>query len=55
MADFKYLGKTYELILHSRIGKKPKNECICYVTGFRNLWERISYAEYTRIKKLKIK
>jgi len=40
---------TYEIIIHT--GKKRKMEYLKWITGFRNLWERISEKEYKEATK----
>lgn len=50
MADFKYKGFTYELILRPWKTGKSKIETIKWKTGYRNLWERISYDEFEKVK-----
>ncbi len=50
MADFEYNGFTYELIIRPWKKGKAKYEAIRWQTGFRNLWERISYDEFLKIK-----
>ena len=42
--DFRRKGYCYEVIIHT--GRKHKNEYIKWIVGYRNLWERISEAEY---------
>lgn len=50
MANFKHKGFTYELIIKPCKNKKTKYEYIKFETGFRNLWTRISYDEYLKVK-----
>lgn len=51
MADFKHNGFTYEKIVRPWRKGKSRVECIKWVTGFRNLWERITIEEYESVKK----
>jgi hypothetical protein len=51
-------GYTYTVYVRikKRKGKtKVIPEIIKYVTGFRNLWERVGVEEYNKIKELKTK
>ncbi len=50
MADFKHNGFSYELIIRPWRKGKAKHEVIKWKTGFRNLWERITYDEFMRLK-----
>lgn len=50
MADFIYKGFTYELIIRPWKKGKAKYEAIKWQTGFRNLWDRISYDEFLKVK-----
>lgn len=50
MADFKYKGFTYELIIRPWKRGNSRYECIKFKSGFRNLWERISYDEFLKAK-----
>ncbi len=50
MAAFRYKGFTYELIIRPWKKGDAKYEAIKWQTGFRNLWERISYSEFLKIK-----
>lgn len=52
MPDFKYKGYSYEKIIHNT-NKGKKYEYIKWVSGFRNLWDRISESEFNNAKKLK--
>ena len=51
MSDFTHKGFSYELIIRPWKKGNKKYEAIKWVQGFRNLWERISYEEYNKIKK----
>ena len=53
MSNLKYKGYTYELIVRPWKKGNSKYECIKWINGFRNLWERITYNEYLQIKNLK--
>jgi hypothetical protein len=46
--DLKYKGYCYEVII--KPGRRRKYEVIKWKTGFRNLWERISYNQFINIK-----
>lgn len=48
MANFKYRGFTYELIIRPWKRGKAKYEALKWKTGFRNLWERISFEEFEK-------
>ena len=52
MADFKYNGFSYELIIRPWKTKTSKYEAIRWVNGLRNLWGIIPYDEYLKIKSL---
>lgn len=51
MKNIKYNGYTYTVYI-KRKGSKIFYEVIKYVTGFRNLWNRVTIDEYNRISKL---
>ena len=50
MADFRHIGFTYEVIIRPWKKGKAKYEIIKWKTGFRNLWSRISYDEFLKVK-----
>ena len=50
MADFRHKGFTYEVIVRPWKKGKAKYEVIKWQTGFRNLWSRISYDEFLKVK-----
>jgi len=50
MSIFTYKEFTYELIIRPWKKRKSKYEIIRWPIGFKNLWERISYQEYLKIK-----
>lgn len=53
MKGFRYKGYTYELIIRPWKKGDSKFEVIRWKTGYRNLWERISYKEFIKIKEEK--
>jgi hypothetical protein len=54
MCDLKYKGFSYETIRRPpKNGKKIKIEVIRWDTGYRNLWTRISYEDFLKVKKEK--
>ena len=47
----KHNGFTYEVYIRPwKKTSKGRFEAIKYKTGFRNLWERITYQEYLEVK-----
>jgi len=54
MEDFKHDGFSYVLYIRPWKKGNTKYEAIKYETGFRNLWDNISYEEYLSAKKLAI-
>ena len=50
MLDFKYKGFSYELIVRPWKKGKARYEAIKWQTGFKNLWNRITYSEYLSTK-----
>lgn len=50
MMDFRYKGFSYELIIRPWKKGRAKYEAIKWQTGFRNLWERITYEEFLKVK-----
>ena len=50
MANLRYKGYTYELIIKGWKKGKARYEAIKWQTGFRNFWERIPYEEYEKVK-----
>lgn len=50
MEDIKHNGYTYTVYIRGWLKGNKKYEVIKYLTGFRNLWERVSLQEYNQIK-----
>lgn len=49
MKNLNYKGYTYTIITRPWLNGSRRYEAIKFVTGFRNLWERISFNEYKKI------
>ena len=52
--DLRYKGYSYEVIIKPWKKGNKRYEVIRWMSGFRNLWERISYADYLKVKSDKI-
>lgn len=53
MADLVYKGYSYEVITRPWKSGKNRYEVVRWKTGYRNLWDRISYEKFLELKKEK--
>lgn len=55
MKNITHGGFTYTVYIRSWVKGNKKYEVIKYVTGLRNLWERVSLSDYHKAAEEKLK